>query len=63
MLLNTYGVGRRHKKRQKNLNIAAIPDCEFWIDLAQRDSVSFVSNNDVSEMYLTFPIYRDMAVI
>lgn len=42
------GVNRYRRKR--GLNIAAIPNCEFWIDVARRDTLTFAGGVNVSQV-------------
>lgn len=38
------------RSRRKKLNIAAIPNCEFWIDVARTETLNFASGTNVSSV-------------
>ncbi len=41
-------IGKPRKRRR--LNIAAIPDCEWWIDCARTETLTFASGDNVSQV-------------
>lgn len=49
MALQTFGIGQ-NRHRSKGLNIAAIPNCELWIDLSKKETVTFESGNNASSI-------------
>lgn len=49
MTLQTFGLGKS-RQTQKSLNIATIPNCEFWIDLSREESLTFESGVNVTQV-------------
>jgi hypothetical protein len=37
-------------RKKRGLNIAAIPNCEFWVDVARTNTITFVSGANVSQV-------------
>ncbi len=62
MGLKTFGVGRT-RRNKKGLNIAAIPNCEFWIDLSREETLSYDSGLNVSKVTDLSGKGRDMTKI
>jgi hypothetical protein len=37
-------------RRKRSFNIATIPNCEFWVDLARTETISYASGTNVQQV-------------